>query len=345
MRRLRLPLLALAALLACFLAGGWTGQGLLTEALAQDAKAGDARGEEAQARQAGNSEATVQDAAPAATETLSAAELAAVLSVLEPAQREPVLGDAARMQQFVDDELTTRSVLRAARDNKFDQLPAVQTLMRRAQDRVLLEVYLNQVTRQNLDPSFPSDQQIAEYYEANKERFNTPDRLHLWQIYLVVPADAEAAKVQEVGKKAAEIARRLKGGKADFARLAAESSDHQASRYNGGYMGLIRVDELLPEVAAAVDKLEENAVSDPIRTADGFHIVKRGARTPPQPVPLEDAREQIRRAVLEEGVNRVRAAALAKIREAYPVQASPADSAALLQAVRKELAGSAKPAP
>lgn len=271
---------------------------------------------------------------PAPAERVSAGELAAIIGVLEPEQRQPLLAEQGRLDQFVENELAGRAVLRAARDNGMDQVPAIALAMERARDRVLMEAYLNQLERQNLDPDFPSEEQLSAYYEDNAGRFATPEQVQLWQVYLpVAPGEQDS----EVAEMAARLSAQLSAGELDFAQAASEHSAHQASRLRGGYMGLMRVDGLLPEVAGTLATLEEGQVSAPVKTADGYHILKRGDRVASQPLAYEDVRDEIRSAVLKEGKRRLRAGLVERIREAYPVVAEPADPAALGGSIRERL--------
>lgn len=273
------------------------------------------------------------EAAPA--RPVTAADLAAVLDLAEPRQKQAILADEARLQELVDNEITARALLAAARDNGFDQAPQVKLMLQRAQDKMLLDAYLNQVVRENLDPAYPTEEQLRKYYEDNQAKLQTPERVHLWQVFLAVPAGADEAAVAAAEKKAKELSKKLRSGKSDFAQIATESSQHQASRYNGGYMGLIRLDELLPEVKAAVEELEENEVSGPIKTSDGFHVVKRGARVASQPMPYEEIKAKLREAMVSEAAARTRSEVVAKVRATYPVATDPADPKALTEALRK----------
>ena len=122
----------------------------------------------------------------------------------------------------------------------------------------------------------------------------------------------------QINKQAQTVLKELRGGKRNFGSAAAEFSAHQASRGNGGYMGLLGVADLLPEVRSAVMSLKENAVSDVITTATGLHVVKRGAMVAPQTISLEHAAQQVRQLMLRQGSAQVREAIIAKARETYP---------------------------
>jgi peptidylprolyl isomerase len=246
-------------------------------------------------------------------------DIEALLKLLPFEQRESVLADDKAFEHFVKLEAQNRAVVAAARANKVEDDPLVQTVMRRGAERVLAEIYLNQVIRTNLPAGFPSEEQLRGYYDQNKSKFEAPERLHLWQIFLPLTKDAKADEVAATQKKADALAKALQQGKQDFAAAASENSRHQASRVNGGYMGLLKVADLIPEVRAVVPGLKIDAISDPVRSDAGFHIVKRGATVAAQPLAYEDIKAEVRQLLLRDAVTKIREAALKKITDTYPV--------------------------
>lgn len=247
-------------------------------------------------------------------------DIEGLLKLLPLEQRESVLSDPAAFQDFVKLEAQNRAVVSAARANKIEDDRLVQTLMRRGSERVLAQIYLNQVIRANLPAGFPSEEQTREYYDRNKARFEAPERMPVWQIFLPVPKDAKEAEVAETKKKAEGLAKGLKQGKQDFAAVATEHSRHEPSRINGGFMGLLKVTDLIPEIRLAVTGLKEDTVSAPLKTDAGFHIIKRGAIVPAKQSPYEEIKAEVRQVMLREAVAKIRDAALKKIAETYPVK-------------------------
>jgi peptidyl-prolyl cis-trans isomerase SurA len=79
----------------------------------------------------------------------------------------------------------------------------------------------------------------------------------------------------------------------EFAKLAAEFSDDDESKAQGGYLGRVRTEELSPEQRAVIDSLKPGDISAPLRIAyqsgpRGFQIVKLIQRVPPHRVSLEE---------------------------------------------------------
>jgi len=85
-------------------------------------------------------------------------------------------------------------------------------------------------------------------------------------------------------------------------------------------MGLVKIDELLPPIANAADKLKIDGVSDPIATESGIHIIKRGALIEAEALDFEVVQAQIRDRLRREAALKVRQAAVEKIAEEFPVK-------------------------
>ena len=252
-----------------------------------------------------------------------------LLAVIDPRKRAEILGSAENFSAFVAQESANQSVIAAAYANAANQNEAIKTLMERAGQRVLAEVYLNQVVRSNLDPDFPSDEQVRDAYEKNPDAFVVPQRLHIWQIFLPLSEEAGEAERKAAWETADRLAVQISGGKADFGTLAQQYSRHEASRLNDGYMGLLKVSELLPPIADAVEKLDENETSAPIATSTGVHIIKRGATVEGGKVEFDRVQAKIRERLKREAAIKVRRAAVEKITETYPVAPIQGDMEAL----------------
>ena len=277
-----------------------------------------------------------------ATGSIDSEALGAVLGIVDAAQRQEILGSTELFKQFAQQETLNQAVLKAATANKADANPLIKTIMERAAQRVLVEAYLNQVVRVNLDPKFPSDTQLREAYDKNPDAFRTPERVHLWQIFIPLDAGAADKDVKLAWERANRVSAELRNGDDDFAALAKQYSGHEASRINDGYMGLLKSAELLPPIAEALKKLKPGAVSEPIASETGLHVLKRGATVAAEMLSFERVAEQLRARMVQEANAKVRQAAMEKIEKEYPV-AGP--SAEALETWRQELLRQSTAAP
>lgn len=260
-----------------------------------------------------------EDSADKLKAELDLSDLQKTLSVLDKNQRKKVLADEQVFKNFVKQEASNESVLIAARANKIQSNEKTIVLAQRSVDTIVRELYLNQLLASKIPADFPSDEQVQEYYDKNKDKFIIEERVHAWQIYLPVSEDMSKKDIELQKKKAESITNDLKKKKTDFASAANKYSKHDASRLNGGYMGLIKISEMKPEIKTAVKKLKQGEISKPIKTDDGIHILKRGVIVASQEITLEQARPKIRELMIKQLKIQLRQAVYKQASITYPV--------------------------
>lgn len=111
----------------------------------------------------------------------------------------------------------------------------------------------------------PEDELRMEY-ERRVAAFEGGEERHAAHIMLADPGDAAREKL------AALRARVLEGE--DFAALARENSEDPGSAAQGGDLGFSRGDTFPAEFEAALKSLAPGEVSEPVKTASGWHLIK-----------------------------------------------------------------------
>jgi hypothetical protein len=187
--------------------------------------------------------------------------------------------DAATLSQYARALLVRRLVLREAIEKKWDQEPAVIAKLVRAREATLAESYLEAASA--TEKSFPTEVQLKEAYDANRENLVIPKSFRLAQIYINTATGSDDAPAKA---KLAAIQKQLAAKGADFEVIAKSSSDDPASAAQGGEIGWLTEEQIQPEIRLKLPKLTLNMISDPILLKDGWHILKvldiREARTP-----------------------------------------------------------------
>jgi parvulin-like peptidyl-prolyl isomerase len=238
-------------------------------------------------------------------------------------ERERILADQNLFKQVIESEANNRSTLMSAASNQLNQHPNVKFMMERNADNMLLEFYLNLLIKRKLPEEFPSNEQIIAYYESNKEtQFTLPLRARIWQIFLSKPKDVSETEILELQQKAEEIVSKIKKGTNDFSNLAVSQSQHEQSKSRGGYMGVMEVDGLLPEIKEHILKSKVGEVSDPIETDSGLHIIKRGTILAEETIVFEQVEDQIRQILIKQTGMQLKNAIFDQARKDYPQQIS-----------------------
>lgn len=233
-------------------------------------------------------------------------------------ERLKILEDPALFKQVIESEANNRSTVSAAIANKLAKDRNVEFLMRRGAENILREAYLNRLVVSKLPKDFPGDEQVKEYFESNKEQFVVPERLHVWQIFFKKSENADKKEVAALKKKADGIISDIKKGKADYSNTAISQSEHEQSKSLGGYMGLLKTNDLLPEMKESILKLKEGELSKPVESKSGIHILKRGKILKAETLELSQVEAKIRQLLLNQANMKLRNAIFAQARKEYP---------------------------
>ena len=111
-------------------------------------------------------------------------------------------------------------------------------------------------------------------------------------------ADAEPTReynaahiLVETEEEAQDLVAELEGG-ADFAELARERSTGPSGP-DGGALGWFAAGQMVPEFAEAVTAMEPGAISEPVQTQFGWHVVQLNETRLAEAPPLEQVRGEL----------------------------------------------------
>ena len=136
-----------------------------------------------------------------------------------------------------------------------------------------------------------TEEQIAEYYEANKKEYEKPGRVHIASIFLVPGSSGIENEADELQKKGKEILTRLEKGEA-FADLAREFSNGPGAE-EGGDLGNIPMTDVDPKIMEVINSLKEGEVSSLIDMGNRFQIIKLIKKTETDWVSFEELKDNI----------------------------------------------------
>lgn len=227
------------------------------------------------------------------------------------AKRRKIQPDAASVQKTIasyDERYKDSAQWKATRAQT---LPGLKAKLER-------DSVQEQLVKQVKAVAEPTPAQIEQYYQSHKDKFTSPEQVHLQMILLKVDPSSPQAKWDGAMEEGKAIAGRLKKG-AEFADLAKlHSGDPSADK--GGDMGYVHAG-MLPEPAQkAVDKLKPGESSDPVALLEGVGIFKLQARKAPVLNPLDAVRERCKDLYLRDRGEEQWTALLAKLRKDTPVK-------------------------
>ncbi|MGI8739530.1 MAG: SurA N-terminal domain-containing protein [Gammaproteobacteria bacterium] len=182
-----------------------------------------------------------------------------------------------------------------------------------------------------------SDEAITDYYQANRQHFQSPERVRLAYIDLSEQARTRSLDVNENAlrafyrsqtelyadpeqrrarhilikssgggkdadaalKRASELAARARQGE-DFARLAEVYSEDALSAPVGGDLGFIARGDMDASLEDALFALDKGETSDPVKTSLGYQVVQLADIKPARSEPFTQVRDQVDRAYRRE---------------------------------------------
>ncbi|MFZ0661999.1 MAG: peptidyl-prolyl cis-trans isomerase [Acidobacteriaceae bacterium] len=160
----------------------------------------------------------------------------------------------------------------------------------------------------NISPS-----EVQAYYDAHKDDFNEPEQERLSEILIPTADPDNGAQVAAAKQKADDAEAKLKGG-TDFATLAKSVSGGMTAA-NGGDLGQFRRGQLAKVLEDQTFDLKPGEYTEPIRTKQGWIILKVTEHTAGGIQPLKDVEPQVENAIGEQKMQPALRAYLTKLRE------------------------------
>lgn len=138
-----------------------------------------------------------------------------------------------------------------------------------------------------------SDEELLRLYEDDRARFGQPEQRSVRHLLLSVPQDADAAAAEAVLARIQTIRQRLLDGE-DFAAVAEAESQDPGSAGQGGSLGTIESGLMDPVFDQVAFTLAPGALSEPVRTRFGYHLIEVTQILPETTKPFEEVKEELR---------------------------------------------------
>ncbi len=214
------------------------------------------------------------------------------LGSLEPPQQRLVLSSTKQLQQYLNRLALQYFVLNEAIAAKFNARPEVINDMEQARLQVIYTTYMQNWSTPESD--FPSAALVQENYQKNLQKLVVPDRYHLAKIVIANSGDSATDKT-----RAGNLARAARAGGADFAALARQYSQEPQSAQNGGDIGWLNTEALLPDLRQMISGSQPGAVIGPVQFQQGWQLIKILEHQPARQQTLEESRPALVAALLK----------------------------------------------
>ncbi len=204
--------------------------------------------------------------------------------VLDSQVLERLIVDRAQIQYAkeqgirVDDPSLDRTIARIAEQNNKtasefrDSLEKDGIPYAKFREDIRNEILISRVKEREVERSVNcTDGEVTEYLEQNRSG-QQKQEIDLGQILVRVPENATPEQLEQRRKRAEEALAQLKAG-TDFAKVSVSFSDAPEA-LKGGELGLRSEDRLPQLFVDAVASLKTGEISEIVKSANGFHILK-----------------------------------------------------------------------
>lgn len=207
---------------------------------------------------------------------------------------------------LLDQQIDRKALVEEARRTGLDKDAAVQRQIAFAADQALQNALLSR----QVGPTITDDAVRARF---DKEIAGKPGADEVHARHILVPTEEEATKL---------IAELKKGG--DFEALAKQNSKDPGAA-QGGDLGWFKRDEMVPAFADAAFAMQPGQISDkPVKTEFGWHVIQVLEKRQGEPTTFEQAKDQLRQKMIQEGVQKAVQQARADVKvEKFNLDGSP----------------------
>lgn len=187
-------------------------------------------------------------------------------------------------KKFLEDMISRELLLQEARRMGLDQSTSVRERAQRYQEQLVLDELMREMATRHTEVT---QEEMEDYYLAHSSAVLATEHIRAAQI--IVPTAVQALEVRT----------QLENG-GDFAKLAQKVSIDQATKFRGGDLGPYRKGAAPPEIEAVILTQAPGVVSEPIKVAAGFALVKVTSRDPLDARSAHIARERLRQELYAE---------------------------------------------
>jgi len=139
-----------------------------------------------------------------------------------------------------------------------------------------------------------SDDEARRYYEGHKGEFTSPQTITLREVLVSNSSDGKTVNAgldEQAREKVTKIRERALAGE-PFDKLASELSD-APSKANAGLIGPLNLADVSSDLRKMIEGMKVGEITQPLRAARGYQILKLESMTPPQTRPFDEAKNDI----------------------------------------------------
>ena len=199
----------------------------------------------------------------------------------------------AGLDQWLRARLAEKALIEQARVQGWQDKPEVKRAFQAAQEQILMQSYLESVSRAPDD--YPTEADLASAYERAKPQLAQPALYRVSQIFLPAPLATPRPWPPRASRRRNWSSGPRRQGR--FRRAGARQFAGCQQPRTGRRHRLLPLAQLTPEMRPAVEQLKTGDVSAPVQSAAGFHILKLADLRPASVTPFDQVKGELRAAL------------------------------------------------
>ncbi|OPL07360.1 MAG: hypothetical protein AVO33_05485 [delta proteobacterium ML8_F1] len=223
------------------------------------------------------------------------------LNTLGPEQAAQ-FGNPEGMKQLLQEIINQELLYFEAVEDKLSETQAFEEELERLKGHILKTLKIREIF-EGIDVT---DEEVNEYYESNKARFEKPAQ---------VKASHILVKSEDEGL---EVLKRLEDGEA-FGEVAKAVSTCP-SKEKGGDLGYFGKGQMVPEFEAAAFDLSVGERSGLVQTQFGYHVIELTDKKEPEATSLEEIKPRIQQDIVTRKQAQAYQDKVSALRTKYPVE-------------------------
>ena len=232
---------------------------------------------------------------------LTHGELYGAISRMSPEVQLRFVRDGAKVDNLIGSLLRTKLIASDAKKSGFDQEMLVSNRMQLAAETELAEAWVANLILNAEDGDY--EVLAEEYYLAHPDDFQSQKMVDA--SHILIKSDTRNEK--EALDIANSIREDLRQDPSQFDEFIVEFSEDPAKDSNGGRYPAIQRGQMVKPFEDTVFSMEQpGEISEPIKTAYGYHIIRVNRVIPAQLVPYDSIKQQLMTRAKEKHLAEVR---------------------------------------
>jgi len=207
-------------------------------------------------------------------------------------------GRAIVLEQLIAQKLFLMDAVR----NLYEREPAFKEQLQKVKEDMLT----NYAVQKAVERVRVTEEEAKKYYEENKEKFVSGMTFNASHILV------------DSAEKANEILAQIKAGEVTFADAAAQHSTCPSGK-NGGNLGDFGSGQMVPEFENACAAMEVGAISEPVQTQFGYHLILLNSKEEGGEMRYEDVKAELLEALKGEKQQAAYQSKINQLKILYPV--------------------------